>query len=411
LKKELGAYTVAKKAKPWEERYFTPVPGLYLFHGRPEIAFRPGDHDYIWEAINSVAESQDIYVYSADGIASLRKSFSEKRLSTYLQHVGHVQENAIGLQLWNSRLSKAFRFPLETTEIVIRNRIHNALTGRWGETWAKQPGFLAYAAAKTKLKINEAYAKIVPNDTPDRLVAALSFGFWPAMFKGAFVEEVWKARLDDSFPHLPNTLSFDQKIDLIKKLLNTAHTLRNRVSHLEPIFRRNLSGEHAELVKLVSFACKATASWMKHHSTVSAVLRDGPTSVIRETVPFRKATKDFVECAEDLTLDSALKLLRDSGAEFLVTQAHGKAHVLSGIELGRWLSTKAEEGLIDLTETKVDMVLDGMAATPLVSRKDPMSVYLSQLSKTKSRYVLINEEGKGGQKVLAVLDSLALITE
>lgn len=35
----LGSSTVRYRAKPWEERYFTPVPGFYLFHGRPENCF------------------------------------------------------------------------------------------------------------------------------------------------------------------------------------------------------------------------------------------------------------------------------------------------------------------------------------------------------------------------------------
>ncbi|NKJ38757.1 hypothetical protein [Rhizobium sp. SG570] len=357
-----------------------------------------------------MAESQDIYVYSAEGLASLKDSFSERRLKTYLHHVGHVQEDAIFLQLWNSRLSKALRFPLETTEIVIRNKVHNALTDRWGVGWSTKSGFLAHAAPKTKQKINEANSKILPNNSPDRLVAALSFGFWPAMFNGGFVAEVWQTRLDQSFPNLPQTLDFDGKIALIRHLLATAHFLRNRVSHLEPIFKRNLSQEHADLVKLVSFACKSTAHWMKHHSTLASVLRDGPSSVVRETIPFRTATKDFTECPHDMALSDALKLLNSTGAEFLVAQIGGNIRILSGNEIGRWLATKAADGIVDLTEVSLDQVLAATAAPPIVSRKESISVYLSELSKTKNRYVVINEDGKPGQKPLAILDSLALMT-
>lgn len=356
-----------------------------------------------------MAESQDIYVYSAESLNALSDSFSEKRLKTYLHRVGQVREDAIGLQLWNSRLSKALRFPLETTEIVIRNRIHSALTDRWGADWSKSAGFLAQAALKTKQKIADATTATLPNYSPDRMVAALSFGFWPAMFNEGFVAEVWQSRIDKTFPNLPSTLDFDEKISLIKQLLATAHLLRNRISHLEPIFTRNLSKEHADLVRLVSFACKPTAYWMRHHSTFASVMRDGPSGIVRETIPFRSATKSFTQCSSDKTLNEALKLLNDTGSDFVVITLDQDIRVLSASEIGRWLTTKTADGIVDLTATSLKDVLEVTAAPPLVARKESISTYLSELSKTKSRYIVINEDGKPGQKPLAILDALALM--
>jgi hypothetical protein len=330
-------------------------------------------------------------------------------MHTYLQHVGFIREDAIAHQLWNSRLSKAMRFPLETTEIVVRNRVHSAFTDRWGANWYRKAGFLSHAADKTKQKIDAADTKTMPNNTPDRVVAALSFGFWPAMFNDGYVTDVWQTRLDHTFPNLPAGLGFDDKIALIRTLLKNAQFLRNRVSHLEPIFYRDLSRDHSDLTKLVTFACKDTARWMKHHSTLTSVMRDGPSAVVRETIPFRTATKNFIECPSDCKLDKAFELLTSTGADYLAVDIDGAVRVLSGTEIGRWLVTKAADGIVDLTENTVEAVLAVSEIPPLLSRKESISVYLSEISKRKSRYVVINEEGKAGQKALAILDSLALL--
>jgi hypothetical protein len=110
-----------------------------------------------------------------------------------------------------------------------------------------------------------------------------------------------------------------------------------------------------------------------------------------------------------MMLNVALKLLTDTGSDFLVVPLNEEIRVLSAAEVGRWLATKAADGIVELTTTTLEDVLEITASPPFFARKESLSTYISELSKTKSRYVVINEDGKPGQKPLAILDMLTLM--
>lgn len=159
--------------------------------------------------MSAMAECQDVYPYTEPEIAAIRNAFSPARFQTYITAAGHNKEYALAVYLWNARLSKAIRFPLEIAEITIRNRANAALIDRWGDQWPQSPAFRQAAAAKTITKIDNAYRDIAPYTNLDRVVAALSFGFWPVLFKGRYIESLWRGRLESAFPLLPRSLTVD----------------------------------------------------------------------------------------------------------------------------------------------------------------------------------------------------------
>eukprot|EP01035_Chromulina_nebulosa_P036687 gene36687-49448_t len=102
-----------------------------------------------------MAECQDIYPYTVHEIAAISKSLSLERFQTYLTAAGHNEEHAIAIYLWNARLSKAIRYPLEIVEVTIRNRINAVLIDRWGDQWPQSLAFRGVAASKTITKIDK----------------------------------------------------------------------------------------------------------------------------------------------------------------------------------------------------------------------------------------------------------------
>lgn len=355
-----------------------------------------------------MAESQEPYVYTEESLSSLRTSLSERRLTKYMVRAQQDEELALAYYLWNARLSKAMRFPLEIVEVTVRNRIHYALQDRWKGNWPKAAGFLSTAAPKTKDRISEAYG-ILGNGAPtDKVVAQLSFGFWPAIFSKRYVLELWEERVDRFFPNVPGD-SPDEKVRNIRERLKLATELRNRISHLEPIFKRNLSEEHSKLIGLVAFANSSTASWMKAHSTLNHVMRHGPNALIGEPFFLRKAFKEFPRIDQTASAKDASILLARSDRPFLLVDLPDGPAVLSSAEIGKWLSERAADGIVDLDDERVDEMLKSSPPTPVVGRKASLSDLRAAFAEHESRFAVVTESGVRGQQVLAVADLMTML--
>jgi len=208
---------------------------------------------------------------------------------------------------------------------------------------------------------------------------------------------------------LPAGSTTDEKVEKIRLMLEGALILRNRIGHLEPILKRNLSEEHANLIKLVAFACRKSAGWMKAHSTLNAVLRDGPTALVSEPFFMRRAIKNFEEVDENSTLKDAALLLGKSTAPFLVVKGN-KPNLLSRNDIGNWLLSKASDGIVDLDDTPLAQVVGINPIPPLVGRKASLTDLRTALAKNESRFALVTETGATNQKVLAVVDLMRLLS-
>lgn len=355
-----------------------------------------------------MAESQEPYPYTAPGIASLQSTLSEPRLSTYMDYAQRNPELAMAFYLWNARLSKAMRFPLEITEVTVRNEVHYALCDRWGPDWPKATGFREAAAAKTLEKLDKAYTDLGANAATDKIVAALSFGFWPAIFKGRFPTALWEQRVDRFFRNLTTAPGALDKVGTIRSILEPALVLRNRIGHLEPILKRNLSEEHANLIKLVSFTCRKTAGWMKAHSTLNVVLRNGPNALVAEPFFMRRAIKDFQGIKEETTLKEAAILMAESEVPFVLVDGK-EPTVLSRTDIGNWLISKASDGIVDLDEASVAEVAATGPRPPIIARSASLTDLRTALANDTSRFAIVTETGAPHQKVLAIVDVLKLL--
>ncbi|WP_254051173.1 hypothetical protein [Stenotrophomonas sp. ESTM1D_MKCIP4_1] len=67
--------------------------------------------------------------------ADLEDALSLERFGRYMAWAAGDRDRAIALYGHNTRLSESLYTPLQTLEVVLRNRIHNALTQAKGDTW------------------------------------------------------------------------------------------------------------------------------------------------------------------------------------------------------------------------------------------------------------------------------------
>src|SRR5271168_1299808 len=116
--------------------------------------------------------------------ADLELALSLERFGRYLAWAGRDRERAIELYTLNSRISESLYTPLQSLEVALRNRIHAVMAEAVGdEAWFHQAGVLLNDRQPEQLtKAVEDLNAVNKMPTPGRIVAALSFGFWTAMF-------------------------------------------------------------------------------------------------------------------------------------------------------------------------------------------------------------------------------------
>ena len=68
---------------------------------------------------------QAIFLEDEQNVKAFISALSKPRLTKYLQHTNGGEREALLLYHWNSQLSQALYLPLQSWEIVLRNKINN----------------------------------------------------------------------------------------------------------------------------------------------------------------------------------------------------------------------------------------------------------------------------------------------
>jgi Abi-like protein len=199
---------------------------------------------------------------------NLEQALSLERFNRYLAWAASDRDRAIMLYTLNTRLSESLYIPLQTLEVVLRNRIHAVMTEAHHENWFREPGVLLgewqiAQVAKAIQDIEKARKEAVAG----RIVAELTFSFWTGMF-GADYEILWQKTLYKiAAPTAPKGLrrkSFSGPLAPIR-------TLRNRIAHHEPILMWNLGTHHARILELVEWLSLAAALWCREQDRFTQV--------------------------------------------------------------------------------------------------------------------------------------------
>jgi len=267
-----------QKAKPREG--LTAVAGLCPSENVCEAVTNFGSPESdihllqnIQEPVNEKTGSSNFVV--TENQAALLEVISPDRLGTYMLAAGHNMNRALEFYIWNARLGGAFHLPIQAVEVGLRNRVNHALSAQFGPDWWKAPEFQRIIDVEREADLRQVFQRIRNRKlelATGQVVAGLSFGFWVGLLAGPYNPPIWGKHLRTSFPHFPPTRAR-------KSLYNSAQavaTLRNRISHHEPLIKRNISGDYANILTLLEWICPSKLAWVKEHCLVPDVLRSKP---------------------------------------------------------------------------------------------------------------------------------------
>lgn len=211
------------------------------------------------------------------GLVLLRHRLSVERLAPYDAAGRGDAIRGLILYQWNTDISAAFYGLLQGVEVILRNALHDQLTtwhrakGRPG-FWFDDPGRILEEhrhqdVAEARRRIRR-QGKV---ETPGRVVAELSFGFWRYLLSSRYEQTLWTPALRHAFPHLR-----PQRRRVIAQPVERLHRLRNRIAHHEPIHSRDLARDQADAHAIVAAICPYTRIWLASTSLVTGTLRARP---------------------------------------------------------------------------------------------------------------------------------------
>lgn len=203
--------------------------------------------------------------------SDLEKHFSTPRLGRYLVAYNGDNNKAALAYSHNLMLSEAMVPALNVLEIALRNGIHQRLTALYGrpDWWTIWPGNQDFNWQCGE--VSKAIAKLVRRkepQTPDKIVAELTFGFWCSLFNSKLQTHLWKD-LRLVFARCPKQQRQRHKVST---LLNQIRDLRNRVFHHEPLLwlSPSLSGQHSLTLQAIAWLDPQLVAWLGQHDRLPA---------------------------------------------------------------------------------------------------------------------------------------------
>lgn len=190
------------------------------------------------------------------------------------RYAGHPTPEA--LYLWNTRLTKTYLADIQHLEVLLRNCIHDALTGRYSERWFDNDLIPFNDAAKKNIRKakKRAGGEGVPSG---KIVAELSFDFWRFLLSSRYQASVW--------PQVKKVLKKPpDSRQQFEDLVVIVYEMRNRCSHHESIVQQrdrdreiaHLDSVDNAIEKVASYIDPNAATWIKDHSQVSDVRAQRP---------------------------------------------------------------------------------------------------------------------------------------
>lgn len=205
----------------------------------------------------------------------LSRMISIERFSTYMTAAGHDEARALQFYVWNAELGEAFHTPIQAVEVGLRNSVNHALQSVYGPDWWQDKRLLGILDGDRRSDLDLVKRRIHNRKLKlgtGQVVAGLSFGFWVGMLQPRYNPPIWGGQLRAAFPHLPAN---ETRGSVAGKAHEIAY-LRNRISHHEPIIKRNVSADFKNLMTLLKWMCPATHDWIRPYCRVPDVMRRKP---------------------------------------------------------------------------------------------------------------------------------------
>ncbi len=207
----------------------------------------------------------------------LETYFSNPRLGRYLSELNQDQGQAAAAYAHNLRLTEALFPLLNVLEIALRNRIHHQLQkaygqANWWDCWTGDTNFTwqnkEIHNAKAKLK------KRKESQSPDKILAELTFGFWCSLFNTGLQALLWKD-LRLVFAHCPKNI---RQRNTISPKLNQMRDLRNRAFHHEPLLWLTpaLFDQYTEGLTIIKWIDPKLSAWLQQHDRMKIIWQQFP---------------------------------------------------------------------------------------------------------------------------------------
>lgn len=202
-------------------------------------------------------------------------ALSPDRFDPYLRATGGSHARALRLYEWNVRVSGAMFELLGVVEVVVRNAMGARLTSLHGDLagcWYDDPrGILNGHAHRDIAQARSRLQKMRYEETPGRVVAELSFGFWTFLLAKRYEATLWTPQLRHAFPDLT-----PQRRATAYQSMNVLHGLRNRIAHHEPIHRRDLVADSQTIRQVLGWIDHEVDRWAADISRLPAIIAERP---------------------------------------------------------------------------------------------------------------------------------------
>lgn len=224
---------------------------------------------------------QAIFLENDQKVKAFMAAISKPRLTKYLQESNGDERHALLLYHWNSQLSQALYLPLQSWEIVLRNKVSQFLAFKYGTSrWHTDARALKNFSANDRRRLTDTIERLTRDLAPatptnDQIVADLSAGFWVSQFgKNYGAQYGWKNNLKYRVFTNDHTIIREIADEKCNNLLD----LRNRVAHHEPIFQLPLNEWRSDLDILLNGMCDATATYMASACSFKAIWQARPSA-------------------------------------------------------------------------------------------------------------------------------------
>lgn len=207
--------------------------------------------------------------------APIAAVLSPERLAPYLRATGGDLTAAVRLYEWNLAVSGALYEALGILEVAVRNALsaqlathHGTLAGNWYDDPLGVLSDLAHddiAAARRRVR------KLRRPETPGRIIAELSFGFWKFLLAKRYEATLWTGYLRHAFPNLQ-----PQNRATVYRALDELHTVRNRIAHHEPIHNRDLTADTLTIYRLLDWIDHDVRAWAVTLSRLQPTIASRP---------------------------------------------------------------------------------------------------------------------------------------
>lgn len=210
-------------------------------------------HIFIWlYFLVSLASIKIIDMYE-----ELEKFLSKQKLEPYLKETNGSKDKALNLFKYNLELSSQMYKALQIFELSTRNIFNIYLSRRYGTNWLNREEILNgnngeyYDLIKN---INIAKERINKDSFDNNdILSNLSIGFWVKLLFNINEDKIWKPCLKKIFDDYNRLLIQDIFLDI--------REMRNRVSHQETIFNRDVEKTYENICFILKIYSDDLYKW------------------------------------------------------------------------------------------------------------------------------------------------------